>query len=96
MAQGANKLKSKGFNLRKEKNRPKKQQMKKGARYIAPKKAKVMEQAKLKKGLDKAIKANIEQEITQKVKSVEGKTFNVVTAPSTSKQSNDAVKTKQK
>lgn len=52
-------------------------------------------------GLDKAIKANIEQEITAKVKSVEAKAFNVVSAPSTSeasksKQSTSSVKTKKK
>lgn len=51
-------------------------------------------------GLDKAIKAKIEQEITQKVKSVEAKAFNVVSGPSTSetksKQSSDSVKSKLK
>ena len=73
MAQGAGKIKPN--TLKKEKNRHKKHQLKKGARVIAPKKAKHLEAAKLKKGLEKSIKANIEQEITAKVKSVEAKSF---------------------
>lgn len=94
MAQGAGKIKPNP--LKKEKNRHKKQQPKKGARVIAPKKTKHLEAAKLKKGLEKAIKSNIEQEITMKAKSVEGKSFNVLQAPSTSegksKISSDSVK----
>lgn len=35
MAQGAKKLNSKGFNLKKDKNRPKKQQMKKGGKHLS-------------------------------------------------------------
>ncbi|XP_052798110.1 UPF0390 protein zgc136864-like [Mya arenaria] len=98
MAQGNKKLNSKGFTLKKDKNRVKKQQTKKGVRYIAPKKQKILEQAKLKKGLEKTIQANIEQEITQKVKSVEAKAFhNAFETPSSSKdKSKQPVKVKTK
>ncbi|KAH3890944.1 UPF0390 protein zgc136864-like [Dreissena polymorpha] len=99
MAQGNKKLNAPGIASKKEKNRTKKQNMKKGGKYIAPKKHKVMEQAKLKKALDKAIKTNIEQEITQKVKSVEAKAFKMVASPSgasSSKKPNEPAKIKMK
>ncbi|KAK3603296.1 hypothetical protein CHS0354_007627 [Potamilus streckersoni] len=80
MAQGKGKLKSNSGVNRKEK-RHQKLTLKKGARYIAPKKTKALEAVRLKKTLEKAIKTNIEQEITMKAKSVESKHFNIIKTP---------------
>ncbi|XP_033119353.1 UPF0390 protein zgc136864-like [Anneissia japonica] len=51
--------------------------MKKGARQIAPKKARKIEEIKLQKNLTKAIGCNIEKEITAKASMNEAKPFKV-------------------
>ncbi|KAL3857024.1 hypothetical protein ACJMK2_011933 [Sinanodonta woodiana] len=81
MAQGKGKLKSNSGVHIKEKRRHQKLTLKKGARYIAPKKTKALEAVRLKKTLEKAIKTNIEQEITMKAKSVESKQFKIINSP---------------
>ncbi|XP_076120701.1 UPF0390 protein zgc136864-like [Alosa pseudoharengus] len=54
---------------------------KKGGRIIAPKKAQVVQQQKLKKGLEVAIRNKIEQEVTQKASTSMHKRLNVLKAP---------------
>lgn len=86
MAQGRLKVKNKGA----VPNKPNKQRkanpkkggfgLKKGGRYIAPKKEKLKQAERVKKGLEMAIKNNIEQELKE-VASKEGKPFKVVDAP---------------
>ncbi|XP_048766287.2 leydig cell tumor 10 kDa protein homolog [Ostrea edulis] len=56
---------------------------KRGARVIAPKKTKQIEANKIKKGLERTIKATIEHEVAMKAQSVEPKHFKLV-KPSTS------------
>ncbi|XP_068183479.1 leydig cell tumor 10 kDa protein homolog [Antennarius striatus] len=77
MAQGSQKFKAQ------RPGAPKKQQNKhkgpkKGGRIIAPKKAQVVQQQKLKKGLEVAIRNKIEQEVTQKASSSLHKPLNVI------------------
>ncbi|XP_037620277.1 leydig cell tumor 10 kDa protein homolog [Sebastes umbrosus] len=65
MAQGSKKFKAQRPGAsKKHQNKPK--GPKKGGRIIAPKKAVVVEQQKLKKGLEVAIRNKIEHEVTQK------------------------------
>nr|XP_040041875.1 leydig cell tumor 10 kDa protein homolog isoform X1 [Gasterosteus aculeatus aculeatus] len=66
MAQGTKKFKAQrpGSTKKHQQNKPK--GLKKGARTIAPKKAQVVEQQKLKKGLEVAIRNKIEQDVTHK------------------------------
>ncbi|XP_012684750.1 leydig cell tumor 10 kDa protein homolog [Clupea harengus] len=54
---------------------------KKGARTIAPKKTQVVQQQKLKKGLEVAIRKKIEQEVVQKASTSMHKRLNVLKAP---------------
>lgn len=51
---------------------------KKGARAIAPKKTKSVKAAKVKKGMEIAIKAKIEQELTQAATSKQSQPFKMV------------------
>uniref|UniRef100_A0A1A7Z5S2 Chromosome 19 open reading frame 53 n=1 Tax=Iconisemion striatum TaxID=60296 RepID=A0A1A7Z5S2_9TELE len=68
MAQGAKKFKAQRSGAKKQ--HPNKQKgPKKGGRIIAPKKAQVVQQQKLKKGLEVAIRNKIEQEVTQRASS---------------------------
>ncbi|XP_030636080.1 leydig cell tumor 10 kDa protein homolog [Chanos chanos] len=56
---------------------------KKGGRIIAPKKTQIVQQQKLKKGLEVAIRNKIEQEVTQKASSSLHKKLSVLKAPET-------------
>ncbi|GAB6029051.1 hypothetical protein CHUAL_004837 [Chamberlinius hualienensis] len=86
MPQGSKKFKMPTANSNKRKKQKIVSQTKKGGRHIAPKKAKLQHQAKVKKGLEAAIKNNIEQEI-KVTASKEGKPFKVIDAqPSGSKK----------
>ena len=80
MAQGKAKLKNKLPSGVKAKNKKQNQPLglKKGGRTIAPKKTRHLEAAKLRKGLEKSINANIEHEVTMKAHSVEPKSFHLV------------------
>ncbi|XP_072033932.1 UPF0390 protein zgc136864-like [Amphiura filiformis] len=60
----------------------KKSMSKKKGRVIAPKKAKHLQMAKLKKNMEKAIGSNIEQEILSKAAAQEPRSMTVVTNPS--------------
>ncbi|XP_013856682.1 leydig cell tumor 10 kDa protein homolog [Austrofundulus limnaeus] len=77
MAQGAKKFKAQrpGGN---KKHQQKQKGPKKGGRVIAPKKAQVVQQQKLKKGLEVAIRSKIEQEVTQRASSSLHKPLSVV------------------
>ncbi|XP_036413553.1 leydig cell tumor 10 kDa protein homolog [Colossoma macropomum] len=80
MAQGKLKFKAqRPGGARKQQHRPK--GLKKGGRIIAPKKAKVVQQQKLKKDLDVAIRNKIEQEITQKASTSLHKKLSVLKTP---------------
>ncbi|XP_026887301.1 leydig cell tumor 10 kDa protein homolog [Electrophorus electricus] len=77
MAQGKKKFKAqRPGGAKKQKTKPK--GLKKGGRIIAPKKAAVVQQQKLKKGLETAIRDKIEQEVTQKASSSLHKKLNVL------------------
>ncbi|XP_034044284.1 leydig cell tumor 10 kDa protein homolog [Thalassophryne amazonica] len=54
---------------------------KKGGRIIAPKKARLVHQQKLKKGLEVAIRNKIEQEVAQKAASSLHKPLSVLKGP---------------
>ncbi|KAM3865459.1 leydig cell tumor 10 kDa protein homolog [Diretmus argenteus] len=54
---------------------------KKGGRAIAPKKAQVVQQQKLKKGLEVAIRNKIEQEVTQRASKSLHKRLSVLKGP---------------
>ncbi|KAF7657065.1 hypothetical protein LDENG_00032410 [Lucifuga dentata] len=69
MAQGKQKFKAQNPGAAKKHQQNKQKGPKKGGRVIAPKKAKVVQQRKLKKGLEVAIRNKIEQEVTQKASS---------------------------
>ncbi|XP_056135520.1 leydig cell tumor 10 kDa protein homolog [Lampris incognitus] len=69
MAQGKKKFKAQRPGASKKPQQNKQKGPKKGGRVIAPKKAQVVQQQKLKKGLDIAIRNKIEQEVTQKASS---------------------------
>ncbi|XP_013411316.1 leydig cell tumor 10 kDa protein homolog isoform X2 [Lingula anatina] len=73
----------------KQKHHKKSGVLKKGCMSIAPKKARHVQAAKLKKSLEKEIKKGIEQEVAVAAGNVEPKRFNVVntkTAASSSKK----------
>ncbi|GCB62364.1 leydig cell tumor 10 kDa protein homolog [Scyliorhinus torazame] len=53
----------------------------KGGRIIAPKKARVIQQQKLKKNLEVAIRNKIEHDVTMKASSNMPKKLNIVKAP---------------
>ncbi|MED6278774.1 hypothetical protein ILYODFUR_000345 [Ilyodon furcidens] len=69
MAQGSKKFKVQRPGASKKPQQNKQKGPKKGGRIIAPKKAQVVQQQKLKKGLEVAIRNKIEQEVTQKASS---------------------------
>ncbi|XP_051560758.1 LOW QUALITY PROTEIN: leydig cell tumor 10 kDa protein homolog [Myxocyprinus asiaticus] len=80
MAQGKQKCKEQRPGGAKNKqNNPK--GLKKGGRIIAPKKAQVVQQQKLKKGLEVAIRNKIEQEVTQKASTSLHKKLSVLNTP---------------
>ncbi|XP_076845456.1 leydig cell tumor 10 kDa protein homolog [Brachyhypopomus gauderio] len=80
MAQGKKKFKAqRPGGAKKQKNKPK--GVKKGGRIIAPKKAAVIQQQKLKKGLEVAIRDKIEKEVTQKASGSLHKKLNVLKTP---------------
>uniref|UniRef100_W5MGT9 Zgc:136864 n=2 Tax=Lepisosteus oculatus TaxID=7918 RepID=W5MGT9_LEPOC len=66
MAQGKQKFKAQRPGVKKAQQQHKNKGPKKGARAIAPKKAQVVQQQKLKKSLEVAIRSHIEQEVTQR------------------------------
>ncbi|XP_028828380.1 leydig cell tumor 10 kDa protein homolog [Denticeps clupeoides] len=80
MAQGKQKFKGQRPGGAK-KQPPKQKGPKKGGRIIAPKKAQVVQQQKLKKGLEVAIRNKIEQEVTQKASSSLHKKLSVLKGP---------------
>lgn len=80
MAQGSQKFKAQRPGAAK-KQQNKQKGPKKGGRIIAPKKAQIVEQQKLKKGLEVAIRNRIEQEVTQKASSSLHKPLSVIKAP---------------
>ncbi|KAK2169939.1 hypothetical protein NP493_1169g00009 [Ridgeia piscesae] len=86
MAQG--KFKSKATNPGKAKQKLKKKATvaKKGARQIAPKKARYVEAAKLKKDLTKAINKNIEHDLAVRASNVDTKSFKVIQTPTVTKK----------
>ncbi|KAG5854060.1 leydig cell tumor 10 kDa protein homolog [Anguilla rostrata] len=69
MAQGKQKFKAQRPGGVKNNKQNKQKGPKKGGRIIAPKKAQVVQQQKLKKGLEVAIRNKIEQEVTQRASS---------------------------
>ncbi|KAM8773346.1 leydig cell tumor 10 kDa protein homolog [Acanthopagrus schlegelii] len=69
MAQGTKKFKAQRPGGSKKPQQNKQKGPKKGGRIIAPKKAQVVQQQKLKKGLEVAIRNKIEQEVTQRASS---------------------------
>ncbi|XP_061587751.1 leydig cell tumor 10 kDa protein homolog [Cololabis saira] len=69
MAQGSKKFKAQRPGATKKPHQSKQKGPKKGGRIIAPKKAQVVEQQKLKKGLEIAIRNKIEHEVTQRASS---------------------------
>ncbi|XP_003972077.1 leydig cell tumor 10 kDa protein homolog [Takifugu rubripes] len=78
MAQGAKKFKAQRPGISKKQHNNKQKGPKKGGRIIAPKKTQVVEQQKLKKSLEVAIRNKIEQEVTQKASSSLHKPLSVV------------------
>ncbi|XP_063061568.1 leydig cell tumor 10 kDa protein homolog [Engraulis encrasicolus] len=91
MAQGKQKFKAQRPGGGK-KQQHKQKGPKKGGRIIAPKKTQVVQQQKLKKGLEVAIRNKIEQEVTQKASTSMHKRLNVLKAPAaaSSKPANTA------
>lgn len=83
MAQGSQKFKAQRPGAAKKHQQNKQKGPKKGGRIIAPKKAQVVQQQKLKKGLEVAIRNKIEQEVTQKASSNLHKPLSVIKAPQT-------------
>ncbi|XP_076001688.1 leydig cell tumor 10 kDa protein homolog [Genypterus blacodes] len=69
MAQGSQKFKAQKPGLAKKRQQNKAKGPKKGGRVIAPKKAHVVEQQKLKRGLEVAIRNKIEHEVTHRASS---------------------------
>ncbi|XP_059204615.1 leydig cell tumor 10 kDa protein homolog [Centropristis striata] len=78
MAQGSKKFKVQRPGAAKKHQQNKQKGPKKGGRAIAPKKAQVVEQQKLKKGLEVAIRNKIEQEVTQRASKSMHKSLSVV------------------
>nr|XP_046262194.1 leydig cell tumor 10 kDa protein homolog [Scatophagus argus] len=81
MAQGSQKFKAQRPGAAKKHQQNKQKGPKKGGRIIAPKKAQVVQQQKLKKGLEVAIRNKIEQEVTQKASSSLHKPLSVLKGP---------------
>uniref|UniRef100_A0A3Q3XH37 Leydig cell tumor 10 kDa protein homolog n=1 Tax=Mola mola TaxID=94237 RepID=A0A3Q3XH37_MOLML len=81
MAQGSQKFKAQRPGAPKKQHQNKNKGPKKGGRIIAPKKAQVVQQQKLKKGLEVAIRNKIEQEVTLKASSKLHKSLSVVKGP---------------
>ncbi|PIK51677.1 putative leydig cell tumor 10 kDa protein-like [Apostichopus japonicus] len=86
MAQGKLKTKTsipdRAKNKKKQKlQQQKRSQLRKGSRFIAPKKAHKLQSAKLKKNLQKTINKCIESEIAARVTSQEGQQLKVVNVP---------------
>uniref|UniRef100_A0AAQ5XE54 Leydig cell tumor 10 kDa protein homolog n=1 Tax=Amphiprion ocellaris TaxID=80972 RepID=A0AAQ5XE54_AMPOC len=81
MAQGAKKFKAQRPGASKKHQQNKQKGPKKGGRIIAPKKTQVVQQQKLKKGLEVAIRNKIEQEVTQKASSSLHKPLSVIKGP---------------
>ncbi|CAJ1052658.1 PREDICTED: leydig cell tumor 10 kDa protein homolog [Xyrichtys novacula] len=81
MAQGSQKFKAQRPGASKKNHQNKQKGPKKGGRIIAPKKAQVVQQQKLKKGLEVAIRNKIEKEVTQKAALSLHKPLNLVKAP---------------
>ncbi|KAM4603492.1 leydig cell tumor 10 kDa protein homolog [Polymixia lowei] len=81
MAQGKQKFKAQRPGGSKKPQQNKQKGPKKGGRIIAPKKAQVVQQQKLKKGLEVAIRNKIEQEVTQKASSSLHKKLSVLKGP---------------
>ncbi|XP_016139850.1 UPF0390 protein zgc136864 [Sinocyclocheilus grahami] len=80
MPQGKQKFKAqRPGGAKKQQHKPK--GLKKGGRIIAPKKAQVVQQQKLKKGLEVAIRNRIEQEVTQKASTSLHKKLSVLKTP---------------
>ncbi|XP_043093993.1 UPF0390 protein zgc136864 [Puntigrus tetrazona] len=80
MAQGKQKFKAqRPGGAKKQQQKPK--GPKKGGRIIAPKKAQVVQQQKLKKGLEVAIRNRIEHEVTQKASTSLHKKLSVLKTP---------------
>ncbi|KAK0057278.1 leydig cell tumor 10 kDa protein homolog [Biomphalaria glabrata] len=78
---------------KKEKKNKNKGVLKKGHILIAPKKAKLVEAAKLKKDLEKGIRACIEEELTAKTVSLEPRSLAMLKS-STSKTASTSSKKK--
>ncbi|XP_053712247.1 UPF0390 protein zgc136864-like [Synchiropus splendidus] len=81
MAQGSKKFKAQKPGVSKKNQQRNVKGPKKGGRIIAPKKAQVVQQQKLKQGLEVAIRNKIEQEVTQKASSSLHKPLSVVKGP---------------
>ncbi|XP_056443140.1 leydig cell tumor 10 kDa protein homolog [Gadus chalcogrammus] len=81
MAQGKQKFKPQPGGAKKPNSKPK--GMRKGARTIAPKKAKVVAQHKLKNILEVAIRNKIEQDVTQNASTKLHKRLSVLKMPPT-------------
>ncbi|KAK2909359.1 hypothetical protein QQF64_000516 [Cirrhinus molitorella] len=80
MAQGKKKFKAqRPGGAKKQHHKP--TGLKKGGRIIAPRKAQVVQQQKLKKSLDVAIRNRIEQEVTQKASTSLHKKLSVLKTP---------------
>ncbi|KAK2818253.1 hypothetical protein Q7C36_022186 [Tachysurus vachellii] len=80
MAQGKQKFKAqRPGGAKKQQNKAK--GPKKGGRIIAPKKTAVVQQQKLKKGLEVAIRNKIEEEVTQKASTSLHKRLSVLKTP---------------
>ncbi|XP_077380682.1 leydig cell tumor 10 kDa protein homolog [Festucalex cinctus] len=78
MAQGSQKFKAQRPGAAKKHQQNKQKGPKKGGRIIAPKKAQVIQQQKLKKGLEIAIRNKIEHDVTHKASSSLHKPLSVV------------------
>ncbi|XP_029920041.1 leydig cell tumor 10 kDa protein homolog [Myripristis murdjan] len=81
MAQGKQKFKAQRPGASKKQQQNKQKGPKKGGRIIAPKKVQVVQQQKLKKNLEVAIRNKIEQEVTQKASSSLHKRLSVLKMP---------------
>ncbi|XP_038057939.1 UPF0390 protein zgc136864-like [Patiria miniata] len=84
MPQGKRKIKGgvPGKKSAKHSHQKKAAGVKKGGRYIAPKKAKEVKMSKLKKNLQKTIGSNIEKEVVAMAASREARPMTVVSHPS--------------
>ncbi|XP_077575690.1 leydig cell tumor 10 kDa protein homolog [Stigmatopora nigra] len=78
MPQGAQKFKAQRPGTAKKHQQNKQKGLKKGGRIIAPKKLKVIQQQKLKKDLEVAIRNKIEHDVTQKASTSLHKPLSVV------------------